>query len=263
MKTIQTGTVADAYLAMLADRGIDYLFANAGTDFAPHHRGLRQGAGARTKVPEPVTVPHENVAIAMGAGLLLQDGRPQAVMVHVNVGTANAMCGLINGWRGNIPGAVHRRDARPIRKRAGFRAAQRIEIHWPQEMRDQRAMVREFVKWDYELPTAKCWNPPSTARSHRHERAEGLRVMTLPARMLAAPVKRFSLTPRPRATRRRRRLFPIEPRSRKPRTGWAGAELPMVITRAAAASKPMWKARSIAERFADSGVRDAKPKFMS
>ncbi len=28
------------------------------------------------------------------------------------------------------------------------------EIHWPQEMRDQGAMVREFTKWDYELPNA-------------------------------------------------------------------------------------------------------------
>jgi acetolactate synthase-1/2/3 large subunit len=38
------------------------------------------------------------------------------------------------------------------------------EIHWPQEMRDQRAMVREFVKWDYDCRTAKCWNRPSTGR---------------------------------------------------------------------------------------------------
>ena len=28
-------SVAEAYLALLAERGIDYLFANAGTDFAP------------------------------------------------------------------------------------------------------------------------------------------------------------------------------------------------------------------------------------
>ena len=28
-------TVSDAYLALLADRGVDYWFANAGTDFAP------------------------------------------------------------------------------------------------------------------------------------------------------------------------------------------------------------------------------------
>ena len=28
-------TVADAYLALLAARGIDYIFGNGGTDFAP------------------------------------------------------------------------------------------------------------------------------------------------------------------------------------------------------------------------------------
>ena len=34
-KTIKDGTVADAYLHLLADRGIEYFFGNAGTDFAP------------------------------------------------------------------------------------------------------------------------------------------------------------------------------------------------------------------------------------
>ena len=103
IKTIESGTVADAYLALLADRGIDYLFANAGTDFAPIIEAYAKAQAHGTKVPKPVTVPHENVAIAMAQGYYLQTGRPQAVMVHVNVGTANALCGLINGWRGNIP----------------------------------------------------------------------------------------------------------------------------------------------------------------
>ena len=34
-KRFDSGTVADLYLQLLADRGVDYLFANAGTDFAP------------------------------------------------------------------------------------------------------------------------------------------------------------------------------------------------------------------------------------
>src|SRR5262249_26826072 len=33
--TLNNVTVSDAYMALLADRGIDYWFANAGTDFAP------------------------------------------------------------------------------------------------------------------------------------------------------------------------------------------------------------------------------------
>jgi len=34
-KTIEVETVAEAYLTLLAERGVDYLFANGGTDFAP------------------------------------------------------------------------------------------------------------------------------------------------------------------------------------------------------------------------------------
>src|SRR5579859_4659825 len=90
------GTVADAYLAILADRGVDYLFANAGTDFAPLIEAYAKAEAMGTKTPKPVTVPHENVAIAMAVGYYLQSGRPQAVMVHVNVGTANAVCGVMN-----------------------------------------------------------------------------------------------------------------------------------------------------------------------
>ena len=32
---LATTSVADTYLSLLASRGVDYLFANAGTDFAP------------------------------------------------------------------------------------------------------------------------------------------------------------------------------------------------------------------------------------
>ena len=34
-KELAVDSVAEAYLALLADRGVEYLFANAGTDFAP------------------------------------------------------------------------------------------------------------------------------------------------------------------------------------------------------------------------------------
>ena len=34
---IKADTTAEAYLTLLADRGVDYLFGNAGTDFASVH----------------------------------------------------------------------------------------------------------------------------------------------------------------------------------------------------------------------------------
>ena len=61
----QNQTVAEAYLALLADRGIDYLFANSGTDFAPLIEGFVKASKDGRKTPTPVTVPHENVAVCM------------------------------------------------------------------------------------------------------------------------------------------------------------------------------------------------------
>lgn len=148
MNTIESGTVAEAYLTLLSDRGIDYLFANAGTDFAPLIEAYAklETTGART--PKPVTVPHENVAVAMALGYYLKTGKPQAVMVHVNVGTANAICGIMNASRGNVP-ILFTAGRTPFTEQGGVMGQRSGEIHWPQEMRDQRGMLREFVKWDY------------------------------------------------------------------------------------------------------------------
>src|SRR5689334_2705303 len=190
-KTIPSGTVADAYLALLADRGIEYLFANAGNDFAPIIESYAKAQAHGTKVPKPVTVPHENVAINMAQGFYLKTGRPQAVMVHVNVGTANAICGLINGWRGNIP-VLFTAGRTPYTEEGGVPGERSGEIHWPQEMRDQRAMVREFVKWDYELPNSQVLESAvDRALNLALSEPRGPVYMTLPREVLAAPISNF------------------------------------------------------------------------
>ncbi len=146
------GTVADAYLRLLAERGIDCLFANAGTDFAPLIEGYaRAGEGVAT--PRPVLVPHENVAVAMAMGYWLLSRRMQAVMVHVSVGTANAICGLINAARAHVP--ILMTAGRTPLNETGLEGHRNLLIHWTQEMYDQSAMLREFVKWDYELRNAE------------------------------------------------------------------------------------------------------------
>jgi acetolactate synthase-1/2/3 large subunit len=141
--------VADAYLAILADRGVDYLFANAGTDFAPLIESLAKAEISGGKFPKPVTVPHENVAVAMAHGYYLATGRPQAVMLHVTVGTANGICGILNASRDNVP-VIFTAGRSPITE-GDLPGARSIYIHWAQEMYDQGGMVRELVKWDYEL----------------------------------------------------------------------------------------------------------------
>src|SRR6201988_3311007 len=93
---------AEAYLTRLGERGIDYVFANAGTDFAPIVEGISRKAG-NAKFPKFITVPHENVAMAMAHGYYRASGKPAAVMVHVTVGTGNTINGLMNAARDNTP----------------------------------------------------------------------------------------------------------------------------------------------------------------
>ena len=147
--TCEMTTVAEALLARLRARGVDYLFANGGTDFAPVIEGMARAGAAGVELPEALVISHETAAVAMAHGYYLVTGCPQAVMVHVNVGLANAVMGLINAATDNVP-MIMCSGRTPVTEQ-GHLGSRDLPIHWGQEMRDQGAMVREFVKWDYEL----------------------------------------------------------------------------------------------------------------
>ncbi|MGQ4809659.1 Benzoylformate decarboxylase [Candidatus Entotheonellaceae bacterium PAL068K] len=148
-KTIEVETTAQAYLELLHERGIEYFFANAGTDFAPLIDAFARFAEQGKVTPKPITVPHENAAVAMAHGYYMVTGKPQVVMVHVNVGTGNAINGIINAARDNTP-IIFSAGRTPLTE-SGLHGSRNIYIHWAQEGFDQAGMVREFVKWDYEL----------------------------------------------------------------------------------------------------------------
>src|SRR6185312_2252774 len=96
---------------------------------------------------------HENVATSMAMSYYLHTGRPQLVMFHVNVGTANGINALIDAARDRVP-IIFTAGRTPITE-AGLKGSRDTGIHWNQEMFDQASMVRELVKWDYELRNAE------------------------------------------------------------------------------------------------------------
>jgi len=144
-----TQSVAEAYLEILAARGIEYLFGNGGTDFGPIVEAYARRMSAEEPLPKPITVPHEIAAVAMAHGYTMVTGRPQAVMVHTIPGTANAVGGIINASRAQIP-MLFTAGRTPITE-GNARGSRDGGIHWAQESFDQGSMVREWVKWDYEL----------------------------------------------------------------------------------------------------------------
>src|SRR5712691_7618879 len=149
MKQQETRSVAAAYLALLADRGVDYLFGNAGTDFAPLIEAYAEAAQAGIAVPRPMLATHENLAVAMAHGYAMVSRRIPAVMAHVSVGTANMICAAMNASRENV--AILLTAGRSPLTETGLPGSRDGYIHWAQEMYDQAGMLREIVKWDYEL----------------------------------------------------------------------------------------------------------------
>ena len=145
--TARPKTGGEALLTALKDCGIDYLFANAGTDFPPIIEGLARLS--ERNVPIPITVPHETAGMAMAHGHWLVTGRPQAVMVHVNVGLANAVMGVINAASDNVP--VFVMSGRTPLTETGRKGGRMTPIQYGQEMYDQTSLVRDVVKFDYEL----------------------------------------------------------------------------------------------------------------
>jgi acetolactate synthase I/II/III large subunit len=178
------GMAAQAYIARLGERGIEYVFANAGTDFAPIVEALAKSKGG--KAPRFVTVPHENVAMAMAHGYYRVAGKPAAVMVHVTVGTANAMNGIINAARDNVP-VLLAAGRTPITE-TGNIASRNRPIHWGQEAFDQGGMLREYVKWDYELRSGQPVEAVvDRALDIAMSEPRGPVYLTLPREVLAGP----------------------------------------------------------------------------
>lgn len=153
MSNVKVDTAAEALLVLLKQRGIDYLFGNAGTDAAPLIEAFARLRAAGLPAPRPVTVAHEMCALSMAHGYARVARRPAAVFVHVSVGTANAAAGIMNASRQGVPILVMA-GRTPILE-DGVMGARDLRIHWAQESYDQAAMVREYVKWDYELRDAR------------------------------------------------------------------------------------------------------------
>jgi acetolactate synthase-1/2/3 large subunit len=190
-KELKVDSVAEAYLVLLAERGVEYLFANAGTDFAPIVEAYAKGAHSGLPAPKPLIATHENLAMSMAHGYASASGKVPAVMVHVSVGTANALCGVFNAARANVP-ILFTAGRSPLTEE-GLDGARDTYIHWAQEMFDQAGMLREMVKWDYELRNGtQLETVIDRALTLATSPPEGPVYLSLPREVLAEPLPGFA-----------------------------------------------------------------------
>jgi acetolactate synthase I/II/III large subunit len=187
MKPLESRSVAAAYLTLLAERGVEYLFGNAGTDFAPLIEAYAQVGETGGAAPRPMLASHENLAVSMAHGYGMVSRRIPAVMVHVSVGTANMVCAAINAARENV--AILLTAGRSPLTESGLPGARDGYIHWAQEMYDQAGMLREIVKWDYELRNGEqLATVVDRALAIAGSEPRGPVYLSLPREVIAAPM---------------------------------------------------------------------------
>jgi acetolactate synthase-1/2/3 large subunit len=149
-------TTSTAFLEALAEAGVRYIFANLGSD----HPGLIEAFaqlkadGREDEFPRLIVCPHEFVAMSAAHAYAMVTGEPQAVIVHVDVGTQNLSGAVSNAMRGRVPVLVFAGEA-PFTFEGELPGGRNEFIHWIQDVRDQRGILRGCVKYDNEIRTGR------------------------------------------------------------------------------------------------------------
>lgn len=224
---VNAESVGDAYLELLSMRGIDYFFANAGTDFVSIVEAFAHRKAEGKEKPRPMAIPHEIPLVGMAHGYYLVTGRPQAAMVHVTVGTANSVGGLMTARHARVP-ILFNAGRTPITEE-GERASRTGHIHWAQESFDQAGLVREHVKWDYELKMpSQLETVVDRALTMAMSEPRGPVYLSMPREVLASPVGEVKFEKEPRYDLPT--FYPDPSKIEKAADLLAKAEFPLVIT---------------------------------
>lgn len=143
-------TAAQRLLELSTRLGVEYIFTNLGSDHPAFIQAFARLQEQRDPAPKVIVCPHEMTTLSAAHGYAMVTGRPQLVLVHVDVGTQNLGGSVHNAARGRVP-AIIVAGLSPVTD-AGDRVGSRNEyIHYTQDAPRQHEIVGQFMKWAYEL----------------------------------------------------------------------------------------------------------------
>jgi acetolactate synthase I/II/III large subunit len=178
-------STAHYFLEGLVDLGVEYIFANLGTDHVSLIEEMARWDKEGRKHPDIVLCPHEVVAVHMAGGYALATGRSQAVLVHVDAGTANACMAIQNLFRYRLPVMLFAGRA-PHTLHGELRGSRDTYVHFVQDPFDIASIVRPYVKWEYSLPSGVVVKEAlARAGAFAHSDPPGPVYMMLPRETLA------------------------------------------------------------------------------
>src|SRR5471032_1312185 len=178
-------TTAHYFLEGLVDLGVEYIFANLGTDHVSLIEELARWDKEGRKHTEMILCTHEVVAVHMAGGYALATGRAQAVLVHVDAGTANACMAIQNLFRYRLPVMLFAGRA-PYTLHGELPGSRDTYVHFVQDPFDIASIVRPYVKWEYSLPSGIVVKEAlARASAFAHSDPPGPVYMMLPRETLA------------------------------------------------------------------------------
>jgi acetolactate synthase-1/2/3 large subunit len=178
-------SAAHYFLEGLVDLGVDYIFANLGTDHVSIIEEMARWDRCGRKHPEIILCPHEVVAVHMAGGYAFATGKCQAVLVHVDAGTANACMAIQNLFRYRLPVMLFAGRA-PHTLHGELTGSRDTYVHFVQDPFDIASIVRPYVKWEYSLPSGIVVREAlARASAFAHSDPPGPVYMMLPRETLA------------------------------------------------------------------------------
>lgn len=147
-------TAARHIVDALADAGVEYLFANFGSDHPAIIEALAAARADGERTPTVILCPHEYVAMSAAHGYAAVTGRPQAVFVHTDVGTANLGGSVHNAFRSRVPVFIFA-GLTPFTIEGELPGTRNTAINHLQDAPDQAAIVRQFTKWQTDVRTGR------------------------------------------------------------------------------------------------------------
>lgn len=146
-------TTAFALFEALWEAGITTCFVNVGSDHPSVIEAIVKGKRERPHAwPKMITCPSEITAISMADGYARVSGRPQAVIVHVDVGTQALGQGVHNASIGRVPVFIFA-GLCPYTESGELPGSRTEYMHWLQEAPDQKAIVRQYCRYTGEIRT--------------------------------------------------------------------------------------------------------------
>ncbi|KAK4541675.1 hypothetical protein LTR36_007819 [Oleoguttula mirabilis] len=144
-------TASFAFFEALWEAGVTHCFVNLGSDHPSIMEAIVKGQNEKHgEFPRIITCPNEMVALSMADGYARLTNKPQAVIIHVDVGTQGLGAAVHNASCGRAPVLIFA-GLSPYTIEGEYRGSRTEYIHWIQDIPDQKAIVAQYCRYTGEI----------------------------------------------------------------------------------------------------------------